>query len=220
MSVFWWPTADWFVSGATTVTSPIGSSARLSARMPRLSMPSSFVTRIRGRVVQSPSGRPVRLSDRRAPRDPATGSPRSLSRSRRSVLARSRVISGLSLPPGRSSLTAASPLAFTPQGGRRGDRRGRSGARREGPRWHGRRGRSRPRRSHLVHVRVDARDGLPWSPDAPALPSGQPSGGAVGDRAVLAGSAEPVEEEGGQDRGDGDAEDRTRHAGDLRPDDH
>jgi len=73
MSVFWWPTADWFVSGATTVTSPIGSSARFSARIPRLSMPSSLVTRIRGRDVQSPSGRPIRLSERRAPRWPVPG---------------------------------------------------------------------------------------------------------------------------------------------------
>ena len=56
MSVFGWPTALWFVSGATTVVSPIGSSACFSARSPRDSTPSSFVTRIRGRVVQSASG--------------------------------------------------------------------------------------------------------------------------------------------------------------------
>jgi hypothetical protein len=36
------------VSGATTVVSPIGSSACFSARSPRDSTPSSFVMRIRG----------------------------------------------------------------------------------------------------------------------------------------------------------------------------
>ena len=98
MSVFWWPTALWLVSGATTVTSPIPSSACLSASRPRDSTPSSLVTRICGRLVHSPSGRAWTRSARGPPRaaPPASGSPRSLSRSRRSVRARSRVMSGTS----------------------------------------------------------------------------------------------------------------------------
>ena len=67
-----WPTALWFVSGATTVVSPIGSSACFSASRPRDSIPSSLVTRIRGRVVQSPSGRAMRSQGARpAPRGAA-----------------------------------------------------------------------------------------------------------------------------------------------------
>ena len=72
MSVFWWPTAVWLVSGATTVTSPIGSRACLSASSPRDSMPSSLVTRIRGRVVQSPSGLAEARSVRRRRASAAT----------------------------------------------------------------------------------------------------------------------------------------------------
>ena len=49
-----WPTALWFVSGAMTRTSPSGSSACLRARSPRDSIPSSLVTRIRGRAVIAP----------------------------------------------------------------------------------------------------------------------------------------------------------------------
>ena len=56
ISVFWWPTALWFVSGAMTVVSPIGSRACLRASSPRDSTPSSFVIRIFGRVDQSRSG--------------------------------------------------------------------------------------------------------------------------------------------------------------------
>ena len=53
-----WPTALWFVSGAMTSTSPSGSSACLRARSPRDSIPSSLVTRIRGRaVIPPPAGR-------------------------------------------------------------------------------------------------------------------------------------------------------------------
>ena len=79
ISVFSWPTALWFVSGATTVMSPIGSSACFSARRPRDSTPSSLVTRIRGRCAGSPT-RPATFvlgarADRGAPTPPATGSP-------------------------------------------------------------------------------------------------------------------------------------------------
>ena len=137
MSVFWCPTADWFVSGATTVTSPIGSRASLSASSPRDSMPSSLVTRIRGRVDQSPSARARPLSDRGLPRVPATGSPRSLSRSRRSARARSRVMSGPAPAPFRlrppSSVTRRAPppagrCRRGPGAGRRGRRARRSAA--------------------------------------------------------------------------------------------
>ena len=112
ISVFWWPTALWFVSGATTVTSPIASSACFSASSPRDSTPSSLVTRIFGWLVHSPSGRACLRSARGPPRaaPPASGSPRSLSRSRRSVRARSRVMSGWSVArlggPWSLSLTA------------------------------------------------------------------------------------------------------------------
>ena len=57
MSVFVWPTALWFVSGAMTMQSPIGSSACFKASNPRDSTPSSLVMRIFGRLDHSSSGR-------------------------------------------------------------------------------------------------------------------------------------------------------------------
>ena len=62
--------------------------------------------------------------------------------------------------------------------------------------------------------------GLPRTPDRPALAFGHALGRPVGDRAALAGPAEPVEEERGQDGRDRDPEDRADDAGDLAADDH
>ena len=97
--------------------------------------------RIRGRDVQSPSGLAIARSARgpAMPRiaAPATGSPRSLSRSRRSVRARSRVMSGGSPPrPSAPVLVAVSRAVAvlrlghgtslsTPGAGSRGIRTGR-----------------------------------------------------------------------------------------------
>ena len=189
ISVFWWPTALWFVSGATTVVSPIGSRACLSASSPRDSTPSSFVIRIRGRLVQSLSGLAIGRSARGLPRGapPATGSPRSLSRSRRSVRARSRVMSGTSpaavravvrpLAPGRSPSGSRHVTSVSmPGAGSRGTRTG------------------RPSRAS---TRLAAR---------------------VGDRRGVAGHREVVEEERRQDGRDRDAEDRAGDARDLGSD--
>ncbi len=187
--------------------------------MPRLSMPSSLVTRIRGRLVQSPSGRPRRLSERRAPRGPATGSPRSLSRSRRSDRARSLVISGC-WPPASGFVALGahrSPSAAAPRSGAGAGSRRRGGLRRRDG------GRCRRRRHgsarDLVDVRVDARDRLAWPPDVAALALGQAFGRPVGHGPVLARPAEPVEEEHRQDGRDRDAEDGAGDARDLAADD-
>ena len=200
MSVFWWPTADWLVSGATTVTSPIGSRASFSASRPRDSMPSSLVTRIRGRVVQSPSGRPTRFSERGLPRVPATGSPRSLSRFRRSARARSRVISGrlaavLGHTPGSGSAVVGSGWLGRLARRRRGD------ARRPRPRPHRRRERA------PVGLRTcrPSRGATRWVARSATVPPSR-------DR------REPVEEERGEHGRDRDPEDRADDPGDLAAD--
>ncbi len=180
-------------------------------------MPSSLVTRMRGRVVQSSSGRPTRLSDRLLPREPATGSPRSLSRSRRSARARSRVISGRSgRPSGASSVTR--PPRRVPRPRRVGrPRRAQGIAPATGP-LRAPPGARRPVMD-LVHVLVHARDRLLRPADRPALASLHAPGGAVRNRAALARPLEPVEEERRQHRRDRDPEDGARDAGDLHPDD-
>ena len=65
-----WPTALWFVSGAITTTSPSAAIAWARASRPRDSIPSSFVTRMRGRR-PGVGGRLTRGTRRR--RDPAPG---------------------------------------------------------------------------------------------------------------------------------------------------
>src|SRR4051794_12648080 len=207
ISVFWWPTALWFVSGAQTVTSPIGSRASFSARRPRDSTPSSLVTRILGRVVQSWSGRAIRRRARGPPRvpPPESGSPRSLSRSRRSLRARSRVMSGrspcsLERSCGRLASvtrTAASLAAIGETDPRR---------------------RARGRRD-LVYVLVHAGLRLARAPDGAPFARRDPLGRPVRDRTGLARWGEKGEEERRDDGGDRDPEDGAGDPGDLRADD-
>ena len=195
ISVFWWPTALWFVSGATTVTSPIPSSACLSASRPRNSTPSSLVTRIRGRSDDGVSARrplPRACGPARAV-PPATGSPRSLSRSRRSVRARSRVMS-IPSPAGSSVPLRSSVMS----------------ARWPGP---GRRDRSppsRPARRCRSRCRARARAGC--GPAGRRVPR---AGCAArpGDRPVARGAMQELHDERRHDGRDRDPEDR---AGDAR----
>src|SRR5829696_4706511 len=214
ISVFWWPTALWFVSGATTVVSPIGSRACFNARSPRDSTPSSFVIRIFGRVDQSWSGRADARSARGPPlvAPPATGSPRSLSTSRRSVRARSRVMSGVW--PGPSSARTPSESSRLPR--RAPTRFDHAGLRSSSLTSDRRLGGA----GHAVHVRIHARDGLVWDADRTALAFLQPSRGTSGDRRRLPIQDQEVEEERGEDGRDRDPEDRTGHARDLAADQH
>src|SRR5450756_1834305 len=74
-----WPTALWFVSGAITRTSPRVAIACASASRPRDSMPSSLVTRMRGRLPGAGGAgltRATRLPWDPAPAGPGRGVPR------------------------------------------------------------------------------------------------------------------------------------------------
>ena len=239
MRVFWWPTALWLVSGATTVTSPIPSSACLSASRPRDSTPSSLVTRIRGRLVHSPSGRAWTRSARGPPRaaPPASGSPRSLSRSRRSVRARSRVMSGTSsaaLAAGPTPVVAHVGTAARPSGGSSSE----PGAG-DGPAWPlagsappeapaeppdaaSADGSTAPAgcrlRAGLVDVGGAAGRRLARDPDRLAVTFLEPAGGAPGDRPVARRPVQELEREGRHDRRDRDPEDRPGDARDPAAD--
>ena len=127
ISVFWWPTALWLVSGATTVTSPIGSSACLSASSPRDSTPSSLVTRILR------PGRPV--AERPGVR---AQRPRAAARARRRRAARRAPCRGRaarsgpargSCPAGRSRASAVRSSSLTAVAWRVGSRGRRSAVR-------------------------------------------------------------------------------------------
>ena len=215
MNVLVWPTADWFVSGASTYTSPSGSSACFSASRPRDSMPSSLVTRMRGRDSHSASGRAARgVARGGASRRSrwATGSPRSRSMSRRSTRSR------LARPVDRWPVAIAAGVALHAVGSA-GFGVGVAGlaawtrlavVRRLGVRV----GRAR------VDVPRSRRLAAAWARAPPALAFADAFRGARCHVARHAGvAAQEVVEERGDHGGERHREDRAGDAGDLEADD-
>ena len=188
MSVFWWPTALWFVSGATTVDVAERSSACFSARIPRDSMPSSFVIDDFG----GGSSRRAAGTSRRRARDPARATRERLAAFKVEVASfragRFRVTSGSPAAVAMRVLAVAhpgsSPLRST-RGGVPGARPSGAGSPGRLLRGGRRRGAKRVRLARTVDVGVHVRRPAPAA-FRMARPSraGDALGGPPGDRAL------------------------------------